>query len=51
MDAHAAAATRVVVTTGAAVAIPFAWVGKLVGARVVYIESLTRIEKPSVSCG
>ena len=41
---------RVIVTTGAAVAVPFAWVGKLVGAKVVYIESLTRIEKPSVSC-
>ena len=41
---------RVILTTGAAVAVPFAWVGKLVGARVVYIESLTRIEKPSVSC-
>ncbi len=27
--------------------VPFAWVGELVGARVVYIESLTRIEKPS----
>ena len=33
----------VVVTTGAGVAVPFAWVGRLFGARVVYVESLTRI--------
>jgi beta-1,4-N-acetylglucosaminyltransferase len=41
---------RVVVTTGAAVAVPFAWIGKLSGAKVVYVESLTRITEPSVSC-
>lgn len=40
----------VMLTTGAAVAIPFAWVAKLHGARVVYIESLTRINGPSLSC-
>jgi beta-1,4-N-acetylglucosaminyltransferase len=39
----------VVVSTGAAVAVPFAWVGRLRGARVVYIESLTRIESPSLT--
>jgi UDP-N-acetylglucosamine:LPS N-acetylglucosamine transferase len=41
---------RVVVTTGAAVAVPFAWLGRLFGAKVVYVESLTRIAEPSVSC-
>lgn len=41
---------EVVLTTGAATAVPFAWVGRLRGARVVYIESITRIEKPSLSC-
>lgn len=41
---------RVVLTTGAGVAVPFAWVGRLLGARVVYVESLTRIERPSLSC-
>lgn len=40
---------RVVLTTGAAVAVPFAWVGRLFGARVVFVESLTRIEHPSLS--
>jgi hypothetical protein len=40
----------VVVTTGAAIAVPFAWLGRLRGARVVYVESLTRIDKPSLSC-
>ena len=41
---------RVVLTTGAGVAVPFAWVGRLRQARVVYVESLTRIEGPSLSC-
>jgi len=40
----------VVLTTGAGVAVPFAWVGRLLGARVVYVESFTRIEGPSLSC-
>ena len=39
----------VIVTTGAGVAVPFAWIGRLLGARVVYVESLTRIEAPSLS--
>ena len=38
-----------IVTTGAGVAVPFAWIGRLFGARVVYVESLTRIDKPSLS--
>lgn len=46
----ARARPAVIVTTGAAVAIPFAWLGRLRGARVVYVESLTRIDKPSLSC-
>src|SRR5205085_5628778 len=41
---------RVILSTGAGVAVPFAWVGRLVGCRVVYVESLTRIEAPSLSC-
>lgn len=40
----------VIVTTGAGLAVPFAWIGRLAGAKVVYIESLTRITKPSLSC-
>ena len=41
---------RVILTTGAGVAVPFAWVGRLRRARVVYVESLTRISRPSLSC-
>jgi beta-1,4-N-acetylglucosaminyltransferase len=41
---------KVVLTTGAAVAVPFAWIGRLHGSRVVYVESLTRIDAPSL-CG
>jgi UDP-N-acetylglucosamine:LPS N-acetylglucosamine transferase len=41
---------RVVLTTGAGVAVPFAWVGRLRGAQVIYVESCARIEKPSLSC-
>lgn len=40
---------RVVVTTGAGVAVPYAWIGRALGARIVYVESLTRIEQPSLS--
>jgi UDP-N-acetylglucosamine:LPS N-acetylglucosamine transferase len=39
----------VIVTTGAGVAVPFCWVGRLFGARVVYVESLTRIDGPSLT--
>ena len=41
---------RVMLTTGAGVAVPFAWLGRLRGVKVVYIESFTRIERPSLSC-
>ena len=40
---------KVLLTTGAGVAVPFAWVARLRGARVVYIESLARIDGPSLS--
>jgi UDP-N-acetylglucosamine:LPS N-acetylglucosamine transferase len=41
---------KIVLTTGAGVAVPFAWVARLRGARIVYVESLTRIDEPSLSC-
>jgi UDP-N-acetylglucosamine:LPS N-acetylglucosamine transferase len=41
---------RVVLTTGAGVAVPFAWVARALGARVVYVESVTRIDEASLSC-
>jgi beta-1,4-N-acetylglucosaminyltransferase len=37
----------VVLSTGAEIAIPFLWVGKLIGARTVYIESWCRVHSPS----
>lgn len=40
---------RAIVTTGAGVAVPFCMVGRLSGAHIVYIESLTRIDKPSLT--
>jgi len=40
---------RVLVTTGAGVAVPFAWIARLRGAKVVYVESLARIEGPSLT--
>jgi UDP-N-acetylglucosamine transferase subunit ALG13 len=40
---------RVVVTTGAGVAVPFAWVARLRGARVVYVECAGRVDRPSLS--
>lgn len=39
----------VIITTGAALAVPFAWVGRLRGARIVFIESLSRITEPSLA--
>jgi beta-1,4-N-acetylglucosaminyltransferase len=41
---------HVVISTGAGIAVPFSWVAKLRGANVVYIESLARIDSPSLSC-
>jgi UDP-N-acetylglucosamine:LPS N-acetylglucosamine transferase len=44
-----AARPKAMLTTGAGVAVPFAWVARLYGARVVYVESLARIDGPSLS--
>lgn len=41
---------KVIVTTGAGVAVPFAWAARLRRVRVVYVESLARAEAPSLSC-
>ncbi len=38
-----------ILTTGAGVAVPFAWVGRLLGVPTVYVESVTRIEGLSLS--
>ncbi|MEB3376388.1 PssD/Cps14F family polysaccharide biosynthesis glycosyltransferase [Pediococcus pentosaceus] len=39
----------VIVSSGAAVAIPFFYVGKLFGAKTIYIEVFDRIDKPTVT--
>jgi beta-1,4-N-acetylglucosaminyltransferase len=41
---------KAIVTTGAAVAVPFAWVAKVRRIPVVYVESLARTTSPSLSC-
>ena len=40
---------RIMLSTGAGVAVPFAWIARLRGVRVVYVESFTRIEGLSLS--
>ncbi len=40
---------RAVVSTGAGVAVPFCYVGRLLGARVVFIESFSRTSNPSLT--
>lgn len=39
----------VIVSAGAGPAIPFALVGKLFGARIVFMETITRIDNPSLT--
>lgn len=38
-----------VLSTGAGVGVPFIWLGRLLGIRTVFIESLTRIQDLSLS--
>jgi UDP-N-acetylglucosamine:LPS N-acetylglucosamine transferase len=40
---------RAIVSTGAGVAVPFCYVGRLFGARVVFIESFSRTTRPSLT--
>ncbi len=39
----------VIVSTGAAAAVPFFYIGKLFAAKLIYIEVLDRIEAPSLT--
>jgi UDP-N-acetylglucosamine:LPS N-acetylglucosamine transferase len=39
----------VILSTGAALAVPFFVIGRLRGRRLVYVESFTRIERPGLS--
>ncbi|WP_035797077.1 PssD/Cps14F family polysaccharide biosynthesis glycosyltransferase [Butyrivibrio sp. MB2005] len=38
-----------IITSGAAPAIPFFWIGKLFGAKTIYIEVFDRIDAPTIS--
>lgn len=38
-----------IISTGAGICVPFFYAGKLLGAKVIYIESLTRINQLSLS--
>jgi beta-1,4-N-acetylglucosaminyltransferase len=38
-----------ILSTGAAVAIPFFYVGRLLGARLIYLEVIDRIETPTIT--
>lgn len=40
---------NLIISTGAAVAVPFFWIGKLLGAKTIYIEVFDRIDKPTLS--
>ena len=39
----------VIISSGAAVAVPFFYLGKLMGAKLIYIEVFDRIDKPTVT--
>lgn len=38
-----------IISSGAAVAVPFFYIGKILGAKLVYIEVFDRIDKPTVT--
>jgi UDP-N-acetylglucosamine:LPS N-acetylglucosamine transferase len=38
-----------IVSSGAAVAVPFFYLGKLLGAKIIYIEVFDRIDKPTMT--
>jgi beta-1,4-N-acetylglucosaminyltransferase len=38
-----------ILTTGAGVAVPFAWIGRALGVSTIYVESVTRMEELSLS--
>ena len=39
----------IIISSGAAVAVPFFYIGKLFGAKTVYIEVFDRIDKPTLT--
>lgn len=40
---------NLIISTGAAPAIPFFWIGKIMGAKTIYIEVFDRIDKGTIS--
>lgn len=40
---------NLIVSSGAAVAVPFFYLGKIMGAKLVYIEVFDRIDKPTIT--
>jgi UDP-N-acetylglucosamine:LPS N-acetylglucosamine transferase len=40
---------RVIISTGAGVSVPFCLLGKIFGSKIIFIETLTAIDKPSLS--
>ena len=40
---------QLIISSGAAMAVPFFWLAKLYGAKTVYIEVFDRIDKPTVT--
>lgn len=38
-----------IISSGAAVAVPFFYIGKLMGAKLIYIEVFDRIDKPTLT--
>jgi UDP-N-acetylglucosamine:LPS N-acetylglucosamine transferase len=41
---------KIVISTGAAMCVPFIWVARVRGVRIAYIETVTRIDAPSLTC-
>lgn len=41
--------SNVIVTAGSDVAVPFCYIGKLLGKKIIFIESWSRVRKPSKS--
>jgi len=40
---------NLIISTGAAVAVPFFYIGKILGAKLIYIEVIDRIDKPTLT--
>ena len=40
---------ELIISSGAAVAVPFFYIGKLLGAKVVYIEVFDRVDRPTLT--